>query len=125
LGFRDDTTAWVWEIEPKSDRLVKARISINRKKKDSDEYEQVFGAYVAFVGTACAAKAAQLRPKDRIHLIRTDVEVKYTDGKNYTNFLVYDFDTPGDKSNSAPAKRRAQVSDNEPEPIESDDELPF
>ena len=66
MGFRKDSYATVWEVNPRSETMTSVRISINRKNKQTDQYEQDFGGFAAFLGTACAQKAAKLKQKDRI-----------------------------------------------------------
>lgn len=124
MGFRTGAYAMVWSVEPKSDTWTKARISISRKVKNSDEYEQDFSGFVDFSGTASAKKAATLKPETRIKLGDVDVTNKY-DSKNgvtYTNYKIWSFEPVG---SAAPAN---DVT--EPQPVvdsgEVDDaRLPF
>lgn len=102
MGFRTGAYAMVWSVEPKSDTWTKARISISRKVKNSDEYEQDFSGFVDFSGTASAKKAAALKPETRIKLGDVDVTNKY-DSKNgvtYTNYKIWSFEPVG---SAAPA----------------------
>ena len=121
MGFRTGSYATVWEVKPRSNTMTSARISINRKDKNTGEYVQDFGGYVSFIGTATAEKAAKLKVKDRIKLGDVDVNNRYDAEKKvtYTNFNVYSFEM-------ADAPQSAQVSHDDPEPLEdSDNELPF
>ena len=123
MGFRKDSYATVWEVNPRSETMTSVRISINRKNKQTDQYEQDFGGFAAFLGTACAQKAAKLKQKDRIKLGDVDVTNRYDkeQGVTYTNFNVYSFEmADGASGNSAPKKSA-------PPPIDDgyDDDLPF
>lgn len=125
MGFRTGAFATVWEIKPRSTTMVSARISVNRKDKQTDEYVQDFGGYVAFMGTACADKASRLKPKDRIKLGDIDVTNRYDTEKKieYTNFNVYSFemaDETGDRGGSKARSYTPQVDDGE-----LSGELPF
>lgn len=95
MGFRKDSFATVWSVEPVSDTMTKARISISRKNRQTGEYENDFSGFVGFVGTATAKKAATLKERDRIKLGDVDVTNRYDKEKNaaYTNFKVFAFET--------------------------------
>lgn len=121
MGFRSNSFATVWgDVRSVSNTLTRARISVSRKDKQTGEYVQDFGGFVAFVGTACAQKALKLHERDRIKLGDVDVTNRYdkTSGKEYTNFNVYSFETA-----DAPGESRQSnigVDDGE-----MDDDLPF
>lgn len=122
MGFRKDAYATVWGVEPISDTITKSRISISRKNRQTGEYEQDFGGYVKFMGTAAAKKAAQLKEKDRIRLGDVDVSNFYNKEKKteYTDFKIFSFDMADD----APS----QQSNDSMSAIEegaTGDELPF
>ena len=121
MGFRSGAYCTFWG-EPKSisPTLTRGRISISRKDKNSGEYVQDFGGFVAFIGTACAQRALKLKERDRIKLGEVDVTntFKKETNKEYTNFNVYGFESANGGGNSAPA---AAVDDGEPD----DGELPF
>ena len=55
MGFRTGAFAKVWEVTPMSDTSTKLRMSISRKNKKTDEYEQDFSGFVLAIGTAAAA----------------------------------------------------------------------
>lgn len=101
MGFRKESYATIWTVEPISDTLTKARISISRKNKQTGAYDTDFSGFVRFVGTASAEKAACLKKKDRIRLGDVDVTTRYDKDKNvtYTNFKVFSFEIQ-DKLNS-------------------------
>ena len=50
MGFRKDSYASVWSVEPKSERFANVRLSITRKNKDTGEYETSFSGFVGFAG---------------------------------------------------------------------------
>ena len=94
MGFRTGAYCTIWEVTPKRDTITNARISISRKNKQTDEYEQDFGGYVSFMGTASAQKAAGLKRGDRIKLGDVDVTRRYDSVSKveYTNFNIYSFE---------------------------------
>lgn len=95
MGFRKESFATIWSVEPVSDTVTKARISISRKNKQTEDFETDFSGFVSFVGTAAAKKAACLKERDRIRLGDVDVTNRYDKEKNttYTNFKVFSFET--------------------------------
>lgn len=125
MGFRTGAFAKVWEITPVSDTSTKVRLSVSRKNKQTDEYEQEFSGFVMFVGSACAAKALKLSKGARIKLGDVDVTTKYDSDKKitYTNFKAFGFDEEGGSSgsNAKSAPDEKEVDGGEPE----DRELPF
>ena len=123
MGFRKDAYATIWSVEPKSDTLTKGRISINRKSKQTGEYEQDFGGFVDFIGTAAAHAAASLKEKDRIRLGDVDVTNKYNkeNGVTYTNFKVFSFEMMN-KSQTSDTSPEHSVDDGE---VDNSNELPF
>lgn len=94
MGFRKESYATIWSVEPVSDTLTKARISISRKNKQTGKYDTDFSGFVSFVGTVSAKKAACLKEKDRIRLGDVDVTNKYDKDKNvtYINFKIFSFE---------------------------------
>lgn len=120
MGFRTGAYAKVWEVNPMSDTSTKLRVSISRKNKKTDEYEQDFSGFVLAIGTAAASKAARLKEGDRIKLGDVDVSTKYDKEKKvtYTNFKMFSFDADGE----SPAPSRSAPPD-EPQPSVGDGEL--
>jgi len=114
-GFRTGSYCTCWEIKPRSNTMTSVRISINRKDKNTGGYVQDFGGYVSFIGTACADKAAKLKPKDRIKLGDVDVNNRYDAEKKvtYTNFNVYSFEM-ADSAQQAPASYAEPEPDDDP-----------
>jgi hypothetical protein len=115
IGFRLNSYAKIWEIEPVSDTITKLRISISRKNKHTDEYEQDFSGYVACFGTAAASSAARLKKGDVIKLGECDVSTKYDAEKKvtYTNYKLFDFEKV--TSNTSKANSDNDVDGGEPE----------
>lgn len=112
MGFRTGAYATVWSVESVSPTMTKSRISITRKNRNTDQYEQEFGGYIAFVGTAAAGKALRLREKDRIKLGDVDVTNTYNKERNvtYTNFKVFSFEGPDELNGGSSGGARAQGS---------------
>ena len=111
MGFRTKAYATVWQVNPKTDTLTSVRISISRKNKQTGQWDTDFSGYASFIGTANAKKALTLKERDRIRLKDVDVTQKFVkqgengEGKTYTNFNVYSFETQEEieAQNSAPA----------------------
>lgn len=127
MGFRKDAYATCWSVEPKSDTMTIVRLSTNSKNKQTGEYEQDFGDFVAFIGTAVAKKAANLKEKDRIKLGDVDVSNKYDREKHttYYSFKCFGFEKLDNK-------QQPSQGTNEPDPVEdvvesiaSENKLPF
>ena len=119
MGFRKDSFCTIWSVEPVSNTLTKARISISRKNKNTGEYDQDFSGFVSFVGTAAAAKAAKLKEKDRIKLGDVDVSNRYDKEKQreYTTFKVFSFekedDAPAAQANTMNVVDSGEVEEND------------
>ena len=58
MGFRTGAYAKVWEVTPISDLSTKIRISVSRKNKQTQAYEQDFSGFVLCIGSAAAKKAS-------------------------------------------------------------------
>ncbi len=115
----------VWSTERKTDTLTSGRVTVSRRDKTSGEFVQEFSGYVAFIGTACAAKALGLKPKQRVRLGDVDVTRRYDKeaGREYVNFNIYSFE-PADESDGGPGGggvSRRPVDHGEPENAD----LPF
>lgn len=94
MGFRTGAWAKVWDVEAKSNTWTKCRISISKKNRQTGEYEQEFSGFADFMGTASAAKAAELHEGDTVRLGDVDV-VRVWDKerqKEYINYKVFSFD---------------------------------
>ena len=131
MGFRTGAWAKVWEVTPMSDTSTKVRISVNRKNKQSGEYEQDFSGFVLAIGTAAAHKAAGLKEGDRIKLGDVDVSTKYDKDKKitYTNFKMFSFEAEGESSGSSSSSRSAPPPDDPHSGVDDgevdDNRLPF
>lgn len=126
MGFRKGAYATVWETEQISNNVTKARISVSRKNKNTQEYEQDFGGYVKFIGSAVAQKALGLKAKDRILLGDVDVSTFYSKekGVTYTDFKIFSFDYADNSNfdnNAPPQSSQRPVDDGEVD----DSDLPF
>lgn len=121
MGFRTGSYAKVWDVDPKSDTKTVVRLSISRKNRATGEYEQDFAGFVAFVGTACAKKAATLKPNTSIKLGDVDVSTYYNkeSKKEYTYFKCFDFEYAGDSAN----QNAPQGDAVDPKPAVAPDEM--
>lgn len=110
MGFRTGAYATVWEVRGISDTMTRCRVSISKKNRTTGQYEQDFGGYITFIGSAAANKALKLKEKDRIKLGDVDVDNKYVKEKDitYTNFKVFSFDGP-DEIDSQPRQQPADT----------------
>lgn len=125
MGFRKGAYATVWEVKPGNGRYSDVRISISKKKRDTEEYVTEFSGYVRFVGDAHDAIQAY-GERARIKIGECDVTNKYDKEKKVTfyNCAVFSFEDADGNSSSAPAG--TDMGDgfmSVPDNIE--DELPF
>ena len=134
MGFRVGSYAKVWSVKPVSEKVTELRISISKKNKDTDEYEQEFGGYVRCVGAKCAADAAALGEGASIKLGDVDVTRRWDKDaqKEYINYTVFSFEPDdgqqrgaGEKQPARAAKPKASPSEPAAPEGDSDDELPF
>ena len=124
MGFRNGAYATVWEVSQTTNNVTTCRISISRKNKNTQEYEQDFSGFVKFIGSAVADKALRLHPKDRIKLGDVDVSTFYSKEKGitYTDFKVFSFELQeGGNHNAAPPPDESPVDSGEVD----DSNLPF
>lgn len=124
MGFRTGAFAKVWEVSPVSDSSTKVRLSVSRKNKQTDQYEQEFSGFVLAIGTATASKALKLKEGDRIKLGDVDVTTKYDKDKKatYTNFKMFSFeDVNGNSSQPDMTDPQPTVDDGEFD----DNKLPY
>lgn len=108
MGFRPQAYATCWSIEPGKGNFTKVRLSISRKNKETNEYEQDFSGFVMMIGHA-HAKAQKLRERDRIRLGDVDVTTTYDRERNreYVNYKCFDFDMADDVAGQNTTPRRA------------------
>lgn len=131
MGFRTGSYAKVWEVSSEKDTRTRVRISISRKNKSSGEYEQDFGGFVDFIGTATAKKALGLRKGDRIKLGDCDVSNHWDKerGVTYTNFKVFNFELDEDGGASGGEERAPRRTPPDEAAVDDgdldDDRLPF
>lgn len=127
MGFKTGAYCTVWSVETPSPARTKARISISRKNNEGG-YDNEFGGFVNFCGTAVANKAARLKERDRIRLGDVDVKTFYSKEKDttYYNFNVFSFETSEEMNGNSPQR---SVQPSSPQPTvdsgDIDDELPW
>ena len=127
LGFRSGAFATCWTVEPGKGNFTNVRLSISRKNKETEQYEDEFSGFCMFIGEA-RAKAEHLKERDRIKLGDVDVTRRYDKEKNkeYYTFKVFSFeraDAPGGQSTAS----AGNPVDNNPvdsNPVDTDG-LPF
>lgn len=135
MGFRTGSIGTCWSVEPGKGNYTKVRLSVNRKNKESGQYEQDFSGFCLFIGQA-HAKAQQLKPRSRIKLGEVDVSTTYNKavGKEYVDYKVFDFELVDDQSNTsqrpersapAPAGNESSDTSDENEDDDEDGQLPF
>lgn len=119
MGFRTGAYAKVWEVTPMSDTSTKVRLSVSRKNKQTNEYEQDFSGFVLAIGTAAAKKASCLKQGDRIKLGDVDVTTKYDKERNttFTNFKIFSFEMADASQN-----QQSQTA-TEPQPVVDEGEI--
>lgn len=125
MGFRTGSFAKVWEVTPVSDTSTKLRISVSRKNRQTEDWEEDFSGFVWCYGTAIAKKAAQLKKGSRIKIGDCDVTTRYDGVKKitYTNFKLFSFENmeDGETGLDAVEAEAASVDDGEID----DNRLPF
>ena len=125
MGFRANSWASVWSVEPGKGNFMNVRLSISRKNKDTNEYEDEFSGFCMFIGAA-KAKAEKLKERDRIKLGDVDVTRRYDKEKQreYYTFKVFDFEM-ADDSNRGGQSAPAASNQIEYNPVVDGDALPF
>lgn len=120
MGFRNGAYARVWSAESVSDKVTKVRLSVSKKNKQTGEYDQDFGGFVKFVGSANAKAASMLNDGDRIKLGEVDVTNRYDkeQKKEYIDYVCFAFENGSDTVKNETAKK---VDEGEVD----DDEIPF
>lgn len=128
MGFRTGAFASVWSVEEGRGNTLKVRLSVSRKNKQTDEYEQEFSGFCTFIGNA-KVKAEKLKAKDRIKLGDVDVTTWFNRDKGieYVTYKVFDFEyqngSGGTGGNNAQKQTDFDVSI--PEGESDEEELPF
>ena len=128
MGFRSNTFATVWSVEPGKGNFTNVRLSISRKNRDTDQYEDEFSGFCMFIGEA-RAKAEKLKERDRIKLGDVDVTRRYDKEKQkeYYTFKVFSFemaDAPSSGGTTRAAAAPVSANPADFNPVETD-ELPF
>lgn len=123
MSFKVGGYLTVWEIEPVRETIVKARVTSSRKNKQTGEYEDDFSGFVKFCGTATAAKALKLAPRDRIKLGDIEVTRRYDKEKktDYTDFKIWSFEM----ANSAGTVAQSENKEVDNGEVENNMPLPF
>lgn len=135
MGFRQDAFARVWSVNH-NEKYSTGNITVSRKRKDSNEYEVVFGdGFVRFIGDAHKKISGVSIPEKvgvSIKILSCDVENRYDANtkKMYTNYIIYDFEFPdgngASKGGSGNGRTNARQSAPSNDYVEvSEDELPF
>lgn len=124
MGFRPGAYATVWQTDSGRGNFVNVRLTISRKVKDTDQYEEEFSGYCMCIGEA-RAKAEKLKERDRIKLGDVDVTRRYDKEKQkeYTTFKIFSFEIV-DSTHSG-GGNSAQAVDQNPVDSNPADELPF
>ena len=125
MGFRNGAYAKVWDIDEKYN-IKKARISISRKNKETNEYETEFNGFAALFGEA---KKVNIVKGDKIKINSCDVTNKYDHDKGveYTNFAIFECEvvdsTPKPDMEGIATKKKGSIIDSL-KPIQ-DEDVPF
>ena len=129
MGFRTGAYAKIWEVKRGTGNYTDVRLSISKKNKQTEQYEQDFSGYVRLIGTA-HQKAASLNEGDRIKIGDCEATNSYDKEKKvtYTNFAIFSYeDANGDNSSNANQNNKSKPNTDFmsiPDSIE-DAELPF
>lgn len=101
MGFKNGAYAKIWEVKPVGESRTDVRLSISRKNKKTNTYEQDFSGFVSFCGSA-AKEASRLGEGASIKLGDCDVSTKFDkeSGKRYTNFKCFSFEQDAGGNNS-------------------------
>ena len=126
-GFRSGAFCTIWSTEPGKGNFTNVRLSISRKNRDTDQYEDEFSGFCMFIGEA-RAKAERLRERDRIKLGDVDVTRRYDKEKQkeYYTFKVFSFEMADNNGSQNGGAASQPVSSNPVDftPVETD-QLPF
>lgn len=122
MGFRTGAYASIWSVEPNpAQPVTRGRISISKKNKKTEEYEQDFSGFVTFIGEA-NTMARSLHEKDRIKICDCDVSTKYDKDKGveYVNYKIFSFEmadggTPAPKAPKANKQTAFDATEGEAE----------
>lgn len=126
MGFRSGSYCTVWSTEPGKGNYTNVRLSISRKNRETEQYEDEFSGFCMFIGEA-RAKAEHLKERDRIRLGDVDVTRRYDKErqKEYYTFKVFSFDMADEVAGRSVPHQAPPISEN---PVDSNpvqDDLPF
>lgn len=90
MGLRAGAYATVWSVEQSkfSDKVMQVQLSVSRKNKQTDEYEQEFSGFVSFIGQAASDAKTYLAKGSRIKLVDVDVTNTYNKEKKETKWAA-------------------------------------
>jgi hypothetical protein len=96
MGFRNNAYATVWKKIQRETKNGSPMFQINlttQKKNKDGSYTKDFSGFASLFGKA-NEKATDLDEKDVIKILECDVNTNYvkSTGKNYTNFVIFDFE---------------------------------
>ena len=123
MGFHTGCWMKVWEIRA-TEPVTVLRVSISRKNKKTDQFEEDFTGFVRLVGSA-ADRAAEVQVGDRIKAGFCDVTTRYDkeNKKSYTNFSIVEVEELHHSGEGSSSAASAPVAAKETE--EDEGELPF
>lgn len=127
MGFRNGAYGKVWQVKAGTGNFTDVRISISKKNRTTNEYEQDFSGFVRFIGDAHKA-AGSLKEGDRIKIRECEVTNSYNKEKNttYTNFAVFSFEMADGSGQNNQAASKAAPKDNFMDVSDAiNEELPF
>ena len=104
--FSEGSYAKVWKINT-HEKYTDIQCSTQQKK--DGKYVTDFSGFVRLVGDA-HKKAVDLAEKDSIKIGRFGVSNSYVNGKNYTNIVMFDYETKEQEDSNV---------------VNDDSELPF
>ena len=125
-GFRQNSYATIWSVEPGKGNFTNVRLSISRKNKETGQYEDEFSGFCMFIGEA-RAKAEHLKERDRIRLGDIDVTRRYDKEKQkeYYTFKVFSFEMADAPNGGGSAQAPVTTNPIDFNPVEIADDLPF
>lgn len=125
MGFRNGAYATIWEVKEGKGNYADVRISISKKNKQTNEYENDFNGFVRFIGDA-GKKVQSYKEKDRVKLGDCDVTNHYDKEKKvtYTNCVVFSFEDPESNGASNNTSNGSDGFMNIPDDV-NDSGLPF
>lgn len=113
MGLKKDCYATIWEKKAfPSGKCMNVRITVSKKNKETDQYEDEFSGWCRFVGKA-NEKVQNLPDRSRIKVGDIDVTNRYDKETKtmYYNVTVWDFEpqTASGRASSQPAQTQASA----------------